>query len=270
MGWWGKIVGGAFGYMLAGPLGALLGAALGHNVDAGLNDSLEPGRAQHGAGRARAREGIQSAFFAATFTVMGRICKADGRVSDAEIELARSVMAQMDLSPAQARTAMRLFNEGKAADFPLDAVLAQLRSVLRYRSSLARMFVEIQLAAACADGQLDAAERRFLLQVCDRLGISPGEFQRLEAMARAEASYRRGTTRQEPGRYQLDDAFAILNISAGAGNEEVKRAYRRLMNRHHPDKLLARGLPEEMVRVATEKTREIREAYERIREARGF
>jgi DnaJ like chaperone protein len=201
---------------------------------------------------------------------MGHICKADGRVSNAEIDLARSVMAQMDLSPIQARTAMRLFNEGKAERFPLDAILTQLRAALRNRSSLARMFIEIQMAAACADGNLDVAERRLLLHVCDRLGFSPDEFEHLEAMAQAEARHGRGARREEPRRFHVDEAFAILNLKPTASNDEVKRAYRRLMNQHHPDKLLARGLPEEMMRVATEKTREIREAYERIREARGF
>lgn len=266
MAWWGKIIGGAFGYMLGGPLGALLGATLGHNVDAGLAEPFEGA----GAGRARAREGVQGAFFTATFAVMGHICKADGRVSNSEIDLARSLIAQMDLSPAQARTAMRLFNEGKAEGFPLDAILRQLRAALQSRSRLARMFIEIQLAAACADGHLDAAERRLLLHVCAQLGFSSQEFERLEAMAQAEASHGRGAWREEPGRYQLGEAFAILNLKPTASNDEVKRAYRRLMNQHHPDKLLARGMPEEMMRVATEKTREIRESYERIREARGF
>ncbi len=271
MGWWGKIIGGAFGYMLGGPLGALLGAALGHNVDAGLGAPFEgPGRREGPGARggARAREGIQSAFYTATFAVMGHVCKADGQVSHAEIDLARSVMAQMDLSPAQARTAMRIFNEGKARDFSLDAVLAQLRAVVRNHSSLARMFLEIQLAAACADGRLDAAERRVLLHVCERLGFSPLEFEHLVAMAQASSG--RSAPREEPRRGRLDDAYEILSIKPTAGNDEVKRAYRRLMNQHHPDKLVARGLPEEMVRVATEKTREIREAYDRIRDARGF
>ena len=68
----------------------------------------------------------------------------------------------------------------------------------------------------------------------------------------------------------MDDAFAILNLTATATNDEVKKAYRRLMSQHHPDKLVAKGLPEEMIKLATQKTREIRAAYERIREARGF
>jgi DnaJ like chaperone protein len=274
MGWWGKIVGGAFGFLLGGPLGAVLGAALGHNVDRGLDQPFGgPSRGQTGS-----REEIQTAFFTATFCVMGHICKADGRVSSDEIGLARLVMARMDLSPDQAEAAMRLFHQGKSPGFPLDEVLAQLRREVHGRRRLLRLFMEIQLATAYADGALSAAEERILLHVCDRLGFSHLEFRTLEAMARAGSQSHWGGPRAEgpgrartaPPRYGIDDAYAILDVPKAASDNEVKKAYRRLMSQHHPDKLVAQGLPEEMIKVATEKTREIRAAYERIREARGF
>jgi len=270
MAWWGKIIGGAFGYMLGGPLGAMLGAALGHNVDEGLARPFEGRRP----GGPDARESVQTAFYTATFAVMGHICKADGRITDREINLARSVMGRMDLAPDQIRTAMHLFSEGKSHDFPLDAVLAQLRHEIRNRHSLKRMFLEIQLAAAWADAHLDPAEHRLLLYVSDRLGFSRLDYQRLEAMARAEAGHRWRSRAEAPREareeYSVDDAFAILNVTVTATNDEVKKAYRRLMSQHHPDKLVAKGLPEEMIKLATQKTREIRAAYESIREARGF
>lgn len=266
MGWWGKIVGGAFGFLLGGPLGAVLGAALGHNVDRGLERPFGgPSRRASGS-----REEIQTAFFTATFCIMGHLCKADGRVSPDEIGLARLVMRRMDLSPDQARAAMGLFNEGKSPGFPLEEVLGQLRHEVRGRRHLLRLFLEIQLAAAYADGALGTAEERILLHICDRLGFSHLEFRKLEAMGRAAGRYRRQARPEAPPpRHGLEDAYAILNIPESASDGEVKKAYRRLMSQHHPDKLLAQGLPEEMIKVATEKTRHIRGAYERIREARG-
>ena len=141
-------------------------------------------------------------------------------------------------------------------------------------SGLHPEFLEIQLAAAWADAHLDAAEHRLLLYVSDRLGFSRLEYQRLEAMARAEAGHtwrsRAEAPREAREEYSVDNAFAILNVTVTATNDEVKKAYRRLMSQHHPDKLVAKGLPEEMIKLATQKTREIRAAYERIREARGF
>ncbi len=267
MGWWGKIVGGAFGFLLGGPLGAVFGAALGHNVDRGL-DRPFAGRSPRASG---SRAEIQSVFFTATFCVMGHLCKADGRVSPDEIGFARRIMARMDLSPDQSRAAMRFFNAGKAPDFDLDAMLGQLRRELRGRRRLLRLFLEIQLAAAYADGVLDATEEGILLHLRDRLGFSALEYRHLEAMARAQGRRREeGRTRRGAPRPEPRDDYAILNVPASASDNEVKKAYRRLMSQHHPDKLLAQGLPEEMIKVATEKTREIRAAYERIREVRGF
>ncbi|MEW8432270.1 MAG: co-chaperone DjlA, partial [Candidatus Thiodiazotropha sp.] len=94
MSWWGKLVGGAFGFMLGGPLGAVLGAALGHHFDKGLR-GLPDDQISWGPGD---QERVQTAFFTATFSVMGHLAKADGRVSPDEIKMAEALMAQMSLS----------------------------------------------------------------------------------------------------------------------------------------------------------------------------
>ncbi len=185
MSWWGKLVGGAFGFMLGGPLGALLGAALGHKFDKGL-EGLPEDAIEWEAGD---RERIQTAFFTATFLVMGRVAKEDGQVSQNEIRLAEQVMAQMSLSGEMRRTAIRLFNEGKADGFPLDDVLEQFRQECHRRQNLIQMFMEIQLQAAYADGQMDVAEESLLLHICDRLNVSEFTFRRLEQMIRAERHY---------------------------------------------------------------------------------
>ena len=269
MGWWGKLIGGAFGFMFGGPLGAVLGAALGHNFDKGLK-----GASKRDPGETEQRERIQTAFFTATFSTMGCLAKADGRVSQDEISLAETLMAQMDLPPDLRRTAIRLFREGKAADFPLDAVLDQFRHECRRRQNLLQMFLEIQLQAAYADGLLDPAEEALLLRISRRLGFPDAVFRRLERMIRAESTFagaqgQRQTPRQ-PEKIGLDTAYAVLNLKPSASNEDVKRAYRRLRSQHHPDKLVAKGLPEEMMKLAAQKSHEIRQAYERIREDRGF
>ena len=270
MSWWGKLVGGAFGFMVGGPLGALLGAALGHKFDRGLSglteeELLEPG----------ARERVQTAFFTATFAVMGHLAKADGRVSADEIAVARVVMAEMDLPPDKRRAAMRLFEEGKTPHFPVDEVLDQFRQECHRRMTLIQMFVEIQLQAAYADGVLDAAEERILLNVCERLGFSEFVFRRLEQMVRAHMHFSGSDgggrqAAQVPRGPSLADAYALLGVSPDASDAAIKKSYRRLLSQHHPDKLVSKGLPEEMMKMAATKTHEIRQAYERIKEARGF
>ena len=278
MSWLGKILGGAIGFAIGGPIGALVGVALGHNLD-------RSGRAERGWTDADLlgaddaadfldspefldpRERTQTAFFTATFAVMGHLAKADGLVTRDEIRLASQVMDEMQLSDAHRRLARRLFREGRAADFPVGEVLDQLRRECRYSSHLITMFVEILLHAAFADGELHAQERALLGTICARLRLPAGELDRLEAMVRAEHHARSG---KPSDALSAGDAYAILGVDETCTDAELKRAYRRMMNRHHPDKLVAKGLPEEMMRVATEKTREIKAAYDRLKEVRGL
>ena len=265
MSWWGKLLGGAFGFMIGGPIGALVGVALGHNFDRGLQTSALPPPG----GGVNPRERAQMAFFTATFSVMGHIAKADGRVTPHEIQLATQLMEQMGLTRDMRAAAKRLFNEGKAPDFPMEEVLAQLRRECRRSANLMRMFLEIQLHAAYSDGRASARERGILYRACEALGVSGEEFARLEARVQAELNMHASGGSGRPGSMSLDAAYAILDVSEQADDQAVKRAYRRQMSQHHPDKLVAKGLPEEMMKLATEKTQEIKAAYERIREARG-
>lgn len=273
MSWLGKVIGGTFGFLMGGPLGAVFGAAVGHQFDRGMTETaqlgadFEPG-AQHR---------VQMAFFTATFSVMGHVAKADGRVTEAEIEWARSVMNRMELSEDLRKTAVRLFTEGKRTDFALEEVLTQFRMECHRRYSLIRMFIEIQLEAALADGALHAQEDRLLLQICQYLKFSRFEYQAirmtLEAQKRvAGGPWRHDERRQRDSRRQpsLADAYAALGVKPSASDAEVKRAYRRMMSQHHPDKLVAKGLPEEMVKLATEKAQQIRKAYEIVSEARNI
>ena len=263
MPWWGKLIGGAFGFMLGGPLGALLGAALGHNFDRGLKGlEFSPGD----------QERVQTAFFTATFSVMGYVAKADGRVSPQEIQLATAIMDQMHLDPDRRRAAIKLFDEGKRVDFPLDEVIDQFRRECHRRYTLMQMFVEIQLQAAYADGDMHADERGLLLHICDRLGFSRHVFEHLDAIIRASlgmAGARGGAEYRTP-KQKLKTAYQVLDVSEDASDAEVKRAYRRLMSQHHPDKLVSKGLPEEMIELAKQKTQDIRQAYEEIKERRGM
>ena len=271
MSWWGKLVGGAFGFLLGGPMGAVLGAALGHGFDRGMGNL--PGGAEAGLD-AGERERVQTAFFTATFAVMGNLAKADGKVSRDEIRLAETVMDEMNLSPDMRRAAINLFNQGKAGDFPLRDVLTQFRHECHGRTTLIQLFLEIQLQAAYADGELHAAEERLLQMICDQLGFPRLAFAMLERRIRAERGFRgagagAGRPRPDTGRPSLQQAYDILGVKHDASDAEVKRAYRRLLSQHHPDKLVSKGLPEEMMKIAAQKTHEIRQAYERIQEARG-
>ena len=275
MSWLGKFVGGAFGFMLGGPLGAILGASLGHQFDIGMirldaHETLRPGD-QHR---------VQMAFFTATFSVMGHIAKADGRVSPEEISLANRIMDQMSISGEMRTTVINLFEQGKSADFPLDDVLSQFYQECHRRTDLIRMFLEIQIQEALADGSMDSKEEKLLLHICGQLRVSHVDYERLNMRVQAQQrfykqnyQYQQGQQyqRQQPYRHEpssLQDAYEVLGLTSSASDDEVKKAYRRLMSQNHPDKLVAKGLPEEMMKLAKEKTQKITKAYETVQQAR--
>ncbi len=270
MSWMGKVIGGTFGFMVAGPVGALIGASVGHKFDQGVQgidrDAFSSKDTQHQ---------IQMAFFNATFSVMGHLAKADGVVSTAEINLAKRIMDEMQLSPELRSKAIELFQQGKQPDFPLEAVLTKFRQECRRRQHLIHMFLEIQMQAAFADGALGAIEENMLLRICANLGISRFEYQAIKMQFQAQQRFYQYGSHQNNNRVNipnrqsnLNDAYAVLGLKPSATDEAVTKAYRRLISQHHPDKLVAKGLPEEMMTLAKEKTQQIRKAYETIRASR--
>ena len=125
------------------------------------------------------------------------------------------------------------------------------------------------LQAAFADGILSASEERLLLHICSKLRVSRFDYEHLKIQLLAKIRFqgRSSYTRNTPQKTSLQDAYGVLGLTPSASKAEVKKAYRRLMSQNHPDKLVAKGLPEEMMRLAKEKTQKISKAYETIQKA---
>lgn len=264
--WQGKVLGGVIGFVGGGPVGALLGALIGHQVDAHIERRQGSARTPIGSPHE-----VQQAFFQTTFEVMGHLAKADGRVSPEEIKAARGIMHELRLGERDVERAIGYFTDGKRPDYALEARVAQLRRLTGGRSDLMRTFVHIQLKAALWGNGIDSAARGVLQRVGGGLGVSTFELLQLEAILRMQkaAGAAAGNAPAAPGQ-RTAEAYQVLGIERRATDAEVTRAYRRLMSQNHPDKLVARGLPESMMRVAQERTAQIRAAYETIREARGM
>jgi DnaJ like chaperone protein len=261
--WTGKVVGGLLGMLTLGPVGAALGFLFGHQFDTHGGDvgskAFSPGSAAE----------IGERFFRAAFRVMGHVAKSDGRVSQREIDAARGIMTELRLDASRVQAAIGCFNEGKQPAFDLAAELANLRRVCADRPDLLRIFLEIQVRAALAGNNIEGTARVLLTRVATKLGVSLIELAQIEAVLRI----RRGSFAQDAARSgaaPLVEAYKVLEVASTVSNEEVVKAYRRQLSRHHPDKLKANGLPESMLEHAKERTQEIIEAYELIRERRGI
>lgn len=273
--WWGKILGAFFGYLTGGSMGALFGILLGNFFDRGLASHFSN---PHWLYHAEKRKLVQKVFFETTFSVMGHIAKADGVVTQQELQMAQQLMDEMRLSREQKTLAKRLFNEGKQSNYSLNTVLTLLKTTCRENRELLKLFVDIQYRASLIDG-LSPKKMKVLDEIFTFLGFAP-----LHKQYRfyEDFGYRNREQPEEPrqqqssrGHYQtpsyaLDHAFALLEVEPTASKSDVKRAYRRLMSRNHPDKLIAQGLPQEMIKIANDKTQKILKAYELICDSKGW
>ena len=248
------LIGGLIGYAVGHWTGFAVGLLLGYLVGPAVRLIVLRGVASK----------IQTQFLDSTFAVMGAVCKADGQVTADEIQVVEALFERLHLSSAARESAKRAFNRGKAQDFDLDAEVAAFARASRGQRVLHQMFLQVQLSALAADGHVHPAERDMLMRIARGLGLSAQEVQWLEALLRGGASSSAGA-RSGP---TLEDAYRVIGVHASASDADLKKAYRRLMSQHHPDKLAAKGLPESMREMAEQRTREITVAYERIVQAR--
>ncbi|CNE71242.1 Dna-J like membrane chaperone protein [Yersinia nurmii] len=269
MQYWGKLLGLILGLMSGiGFWGVVLGLIVGHMVD--------KARTARRRGFFVDQQTRQSLFFRTTFQVMGHLAKAKGRVTEVDIQLASQLMDRMQLHGNARTAAQQAFREGKQSDFPLREKLRELRSVCFGRFDLIRMFLEIQLQAAFADGSLHPNERQVLYVIADELGISRSQFDQFLRMIEGgrqfggQGGYSQGGYQQAPQGPTLADACKVLGVNPSDDAVAIKRAYRKLMSEHHPDKLVAKGLPPEMMEMAKQKAQEIQSAYDLIKREKGF
>lgn len=261
--WQGKALGALIGLLSAGPYGGAMGLLLGHWLDSELGN-----RAPEVKGDTRTAAAAQTVLFRATFQVMAHVAKADGRISEDEIRAARAIMDRLQLDDAKRRLAMELYTAGKAADFPWSSEVRRVREVSVSHPEVRALFLQLQVQAALWGGCLQGAGRAMLLRICDELGVARASIARLEAELRRHA----GTASQPANAVAeaLRHAYAVLGVTQAATDAQVTKAYRRLINRHHPDKQQAKGLADSQLQLAAEKTRQVRAAYERIRDARAM
>lgn len=245
MPWWGKGVGAAFGWLAAGPWGAALGLALGNSADRGAR----PGR--------RRSPGLLASvgWLTPLFGLMGALARADGRVSEAEVAFAHEFMERMRLDRRNRGRAARAFNAGRKPGYRVDPALVRLRAVALGRPDLAEGLLSVLVALAGVDGEPGPDAERLLRKAAMLLGTGTERLDRMRHATPVQATD------------DLDQAYATLGIDRRASDREVKLAYRRLMHRHHPDRLEAGATPE-TVEIAVRRTVSVRRAYEQVRESR--
>jgi len=262
--YWGKIIGTLAGLATLKPWFALLGLFLGHQVDRFLVAQFQSfDRHSSPSGR------LPDDYLRPLFQTMGHLAKIDGRVSEQEIRAARAIMHRLGLGPAQVRNAINWFDEGKQAAFPLLQTVRQLRRAAARRAELRLMFVRLLLEVVLAKERMHQKERAVIWSVCTELDIGRVELAQLEAMIRAQRGFRHSPAGDADAQ-RVKQAYQTLGVAESATNDEVKKAYRRAMNKSHPDKIASRNPDDAVVAEAHKRTREVRGAYEMLKARRSI
>jgi DnaJ like chaperone protein len=250
MGWMGKIVGGTIGFALGGPLGAIFGAAFGHAFDSGAElDRLE------GRQSLSSVEKHQLTFFVAAFSMLAKLAQSDGQVSKEEVDSIEDFMEKDLRLNAQSRTAaVNIFRTALNAPGTFDDFARQFYGQFHNQPQMLEVMVDILLRVAVSDGRMTAGEEKLILSAVNTFHFSTVRYEQLKSKYVQTA----------------DKAYAVLGCRPEDSDEQVKRCYRHRVQEYHPDKIAAKGLPEEFTRFAQDKFREIQEAWEQIKAERGI
>ena len=255
-----KFIGFIAGYYFFGFFGALFGLFVGSFIDrirvygAGALNPLQ--NAQR-----------QAVFLETLFISMGKLAKADGRVSQQEIDHTEAFMQKLGMTAAHRQQAIAWFKQGAEPGFDIGTTYQRFMSVCGQTRNLKYVLLVYLVVMALADGELHPAEEAVLFDIAGRVGYDRATFQQLLDMVLNQSHFAGGKATSATA---LDDAYKALGVTNDSTDQEVKRAYRKQMSQYHPDKLIGQGLPEDMIAMATEQSKEIQLAYDLIKKNRNM
>lgn len=255
-----KIIGVIAGYIWLGFFGAIMGYIVGVVIDRAM--ALGAGGINPMTNALR-----QAVFLETTFILMGKLAKADGHVSQNEIDHVELFMQKLRMTTEHRAQAIAWFKKGADQNFDIEATCRRFMSICGQTRDLKQVLLVYLIVTALADGTLHPAEEALLIEIASRLGYDQAAFKQLMNMVLNQSHF--GGQQVNPAE-ALDDAYKALGVTKDSTDAEIKRAYRKLMSQYHPDKLMGQGVPEDMITVATEQAKEIQLAYDLIKKNRNI
>jgi len=240
---WGKIIGGAAGFAIGGPLGAILGAGAGHALDSSyekVKGQLPPDATK------------QITFTIGVIALSAKMAKADGHVTREEVDAFKRIF---QIPPHEAANVGRIFDMARQDSAGYEAYAGQIAKMFKTSPAVLEDLLGALFHIAMADGVYHPTEDAYLRNVARIFGFSETKFEHIKAQHTGEAA---------------QDPYTILGVSPEVSDVEMKRIYRTLIKEHHPDRLIAKGMPEEFIEIANEKLAAINTAYDRIAKERGI
>ncbi len=254
---YGKWIFGSLGFALTGPLGGVIGFALGSLIDGAADIQGRNNQRPQGQGTSRgqhpphAHQATAGDVALSLVVLTAAVMKADGQATQRELGHARTFFNRQ-FGPQHAAELLRLLRDMLQRTIPLKEVCEQMRAHLAHAERLQLLHYLIGLAHA--DGSMDRAEKQVIQDIAFYFGVSEKDLASLHAMFGV--------------RVTTSSAYAVLEVDAKATDEEVKKAYRRMVVKHHPDKVAHLG--EQFQKDAAEKFKKVQEAWERVKKERGM
>ena len=255
-----KFIGVIVAYLLFGFWGGLFGFFLGSFFDrmrtygsGGMNPLQNAMR--------------QAVFLETVFISMGKLAKADGHVSQAEIEHVQQFMQKLGMSSDHRLQAIALFKKGADPEFDLAATYKKFMRACGHTKDLKQVLLVYLIVMALADGSIHPAEEALLAEIGGYLGYDQATFKHIVDMVLNQSHFGGGQANVEEA---LEGAYKALGVTKESSDAEIKRAYRKLMSQYHPDKLMGQGMPEDMIAMATEQSKEIQLAYDMVKKNRNL
>jgi DnaJ like chaperone protein len=255
-----KLIGFIAGYYFFGFFGAIVCLFTGSVIDR---------MRAYGAGGINPLQNAlrQTVFIETLFISMGKLAKADGHVSQNEVNHAEALMQKMGMTTEHRMQAITLFKRGAEPAFDLDEAYTRFMSVCGHTRHLKQVLLVYLIVMALADGQIHQAEESLLADIATRLGYDQATFRQLIDMVLNQTHFAGGKPSTATA---LDNAYKALGVTKENTGQEIKRAYRKLISQYHPDKLIGQGLPEDMIAMATEQAKEIQLAYDLLKQSRNI
>jgi DnaJ like chaperone protein len=256
-----KFIGAVIGFFILGFFGAIIGFFVGGAIDRNI---------AYGAGAINPLSSAlrQSVFIETLFILKGKLAKADGHISPEEVGHTEQIIKQLGMTAEHREIAIGLFKKGAGADFDYGPQLKQFMAVCGKTNNLKQMLLVYLIVLALSDGRIDPPEEILLVDIARDLGYDRDAFKRLLEMVLSQSHFAGAGGAQTASPSALDDAYKALGISRESSDQEIKRAYRKLMSQYHPDKLMGQGLPKDMIDVATKQAQEVQVAYDLITKSR--